>query len=148
MERNNFIVSLIGVEWNINVALNNDLVLLNSPTKLARLESFPLARRFHTPSNDTAATARQGKLIMLAYNGLPNILEEYPRYPKTIENMLVEAIERLHPDVLSWSEGFSESGVFDADVVFYRISTYYGASGSGIFDDKGIHPLIFFKQVK
>ena len=26
---------------------------------------------------------------------------------------------------------------FDADVMFYRISTYHGASGSGIFDDKG-----------
>lgn len=101
MERNNFIVSLIGVEWNINVAFNNDLVLFNSPTKLARLESCPLPRRFHTPPNDTAATARQDNLIMLAYNGLPNILEEYPRYPKTTENMLVEAIERLHPDALS-----------------------------------------------
>lgn len=31
---------------------------------------------------------------------------------------------------------------------FYRISTYYGASGSGIFDDKGVHPLIFFKLAK
>ena len=55
---------------NSNVALNNDLVLFNSPSKLARLESFPVPRRFHTPPNDTAAATRQDKLIMLAYNGL------------------------------------------------------------------------------
>ena len=122
---------------NTNIALNNDLVLLNSPTKLPRLESFPVPCRFHTPPNDTAATARQDKLIMLAYNGLPNIVEEYPRYPKTTRNMIIEAIERLHPDSLSWSEGFPESRAYDADVVFYRISTYCSASGSGIFDDKG-----------
>ena len=41
-----------------NIALNNDLVSLNSPTKLARLKSFPLPYRFHLPPNDTAATAQ------------------------------------------------------------------------------------------
>ena len=122
---------------NTNIALNNDLVLLNSPIKLAHLESFPMPGRFHMQLNDTAATARQDKLIMLAYNGLPNIVEEYPRYPNTSRNMVIEAIKKLYPDSLSWSEGFSESGILDTDVVFYRISTYCGASGSGIFDNKG-----------
>ena len=74
---------------------------------------------------------------MLAYNGLPNMVEEYPRYLNTTRNMIAEVIKRLHLDALSWSEGFSESGVFDADIMFYRISTYCGTSGSGIFDDKG-----------
>ena len=73
---------------------------------------------------------------MLAYNGLPNVVEEYRRYPKTPKDKIIDAIERLQPGALSWSEGSSEPGVFDADIVFYKISTYCGASGSGIFDDK------------
>ena len=137
---------------NTNVALNNDLVLLHSPIKLAGLKSFPVPRRFHAPPNDTAATAQQEKLIMLAYNGLPSIKEECPWYPQTPRAKIVNAFERLYPDALSWSEGPTEPGVFDADVVFHRISTFCGASGSGIFDDKGrlvgSSPFWFSKQAK
>ena len=43
---------------NTHVALNNNLVLLNSSTKLTRFESFSVSRRFHMSSNDTTATAR------------------------------------------------------------------------------------------
>jgi hypothetical protein len=122
---------------NTNVAHNNDLVLLYSPMKLARLKSFPVPRRFHTPPNDTAATTQQETLIMLAYNSPPIIKEECPWYPQMPRAEIVNAFERPYPDTLSWSEGPTEPGIFDADVVFQRISTFCGASGSGIFDDKG-----------
>jgi hypothetical protein len=125
------------VSQNTNVALNHDLVLLHLPIKLAGLKSFSMPRRFHAPPNDTAAAAQQEKLNMLAYNGHPIIKEECPWYPQTPRAKIVNAFERLHPDALSWSEGPTEPGVFDADVVFHRISTLCGASGSGIYDDKG-----------
>jgi hypothetical protein len=74
---------------------------------------------------------------MLTYNGHPIIKEECPWYPQTPRAEIVNAFERLYPDTLSWSERPTEPGVFDADVVFHGISTFCGASGSGIFDDKG-----------
>lgn len=114
---------------NTDVALNNDLVLLHSPIKLAGLKSFPVPRRFHASPNDTAATAQE-KLIILAYNCQPIIRDECLWYLQTPRAKIINAFERLYPDALSWSEVPREPGVFDADVVFRRISTFCGASGS------------------
>lgn len=42
--------------------------------------------------------------------------------------------KNLYPDSLFWTNDPLESDRYDANIIFYKISTFSGASGAGVFD--------------
>ena len=123
-------------EQGAETPLHTDIVLLHSATRL-EMENFPTPRKFHTPPNDRAITTISEQVHLLAYNGLPSPSEDLHMYPNTSKKDIFSAYRNLYPDSLSWTNGPSEPGRYDANTVFYRISTFSGASGAGVFDVEG-----------
>jgi len=121
---------------NNQMSMENDVVLLYSATKLA-MDHFPPPRAFHKPPNNSITTAVPERLHSLVYNGLPGPNEDTDMYPNTPKDAILSAYANLHPDCLSWTCGPSETSRYDANVVFYRISVFCGASGGGVFDEEG-----------
>jgi hypothetical protein len=120
----------------IETPLHTDLVLLHCTSRFD-MDHFPVPRKFHNPQNDTAAPTVSEEVHMLAYNGLPRPGEEVHLYPNTSKKDILSAYHNLYPDSLSWAHGPSVPERYDADTVFYRISTSCGAPGAGIFDSEG-----------
>lgn len=116
--------------------ISNDMALLYCPTKLG-MKAFPNPRKFHSTPNNTAEPRQSELLNMLAYNGSPNPIEDLPTYPYTAAKDILHAFNNLSPNYLSWNSGPSEASRSEPDTIFYRISTYAGASGAGIFDVAG-----------
>ena len=116
--------------------LQADLVLLHCTTRL-EMDHFPAPRKFHSPPNNQAATTISEEVHMLAYNGLPGPKEEIKLYPNTTKKEVLSAYRSLYPDSLSWSKGPTEPQRYDPYTVFYKISTFCGASGAGIFNAEG-----------
>jgi len=129
-------IDTIRVSTNSETPLHTDIVLLHSATRL-EMENFPTPRKFHTPPNDRAITTISEQVHLLAYNGLPSPSEDLHMYPNTSKKDVFSAYRNLYPDSLSWTNGPSEPGRYDANTVFYRISTFSGASGAGVFDVEG-----------
>ena len=127
---------VIRVPTNSETPLETDIVLLHCATRL-EMENFPTPRKFHAPPNDRARTTVSEQVHMLAYNGLPSPNGDLHMYPNTSEMDIFSAYKNLYPDRLSWTNGPSEPGRYDANTVFYKISTFLGASGAGVFDVEG-----------
>jgi hypothetical protein len=119
-----------------NTTIQNDIVLLHSATTLKR-SPFVYPRRFHAPATDESTTTDSININMLAYNGLPNVNEVPPLYPNTPREDVIDGLRALHPESLSWCKGVTEPSRLDDDVVYYKISTWCGSSGSGVFDNDG-----------
>jgi hypothetical protein len=116
--------------------IGSDIALLYSRTKLP-VKEFPRPGRAHAPPNDKAATITPFKCTLLAYNDAPDMYSEPAKYPLTPAQDLLKAIQELYPDRLSFAEGDTDGLRFDDNAVFYRISSYGGASGGGLCNDAG-----------
>lgn len=116
--------------------IGSDIALLYSRTKLP-VKEFPRPGRAHAPPNDKAATITPFKCTLFAYNTMPDILREPARYPFTPYQDLLKAMQELYPDMLSFAKGDTDGFRFDFNTVFYKISSYCGASGGGLFNDTG-----------
>ena len=117
--------------------LQADLVLLHCTTRL-EMDHFPAPRKFHSPPNNQATTTISEEVHMLAYNGLPSYKEDIKLYPcNTTKKEVLSAYRSLYPDSLSWSKGPTEPQRYVPSTVFYKISTFCGALGAGIFNAEG-----------
>ena len=116
--------------------IGSDIALLYSRTKLP-VKEFPRPGMAHVPPNDKAATINPFNCTLIAYNDTPDMLNEPAKYPLTPHQDLVKAMQELYPNRLSFAEGDTDSLRFDVNAVFYKISSYGGASGAGLFNDAG-----------
>jgi hypothetical protein len=126
-----------------NTNPKNDIVLLHSARTLkeshffAFHSPFVFPRRFHAPATDDSTTTKSININMLSYNGVPMVTEGLCLYPNTPREDVIAGLTALYPGTLSWSQGVTEPSRSDGDLVYYKISTWCGSSGSGVFDSDG-----------
>ena len=113
-----------------------DIALLYSRNRLP-VKDFPKPTRAHAPPNNSVVSQQQTNCTLFVYNSVPDMTKIWLMYPSTPRDALLRAVEQLYAELLSVAKGTTNWVRFDSEAILYQISTYYGASGAGVFDDYG-----------